>query len=57
MEYDAPGVIFRHVENVTLTTDDIIPWSLDGEYAPSTPVVNIENCHGAIHLLVNKPEE
>lgn len=33
MEYDAPGVIFRHVEHVTLTTDDIIPWSLDGEYA------------------------
>ena len=37
-------------------TADDIPWSLDGEYAPSSPVVNIENCHGAVRLLVKKPE-
>ena len=50
-EYDAPGVIFRHVEHVTLTTDDIIPWSLDGEYAASQPKVEILNLHHAIELM------
>ena len=55
MQYDNPGIFFRHASKVKVETEDHIPWSLDGEYAPSTPVVNIENCHGAIQLLVNKP--
>lgn len=50
-EYDVPGVIFRHVERVTLTTDGDIPWSLDGEFAPSAPRVEIRCHHGAITLL------
>ena len=57
MQYDDPGIFFRHASRVTVETADDIPWSLDGEYAPSSPVVNIENCHGAIRLLVKKPEE
>lgn len=51
MEYDQPGVIFRHVSSITLTTEDDIPWSLDGEYAPSTPRVEIRNLPGAVELL------
>lgn len=51
MEYDQPGVIFRHVSSITLTTEDNIPWSLDGEYAPSTPRVEIRNLPGAVELL------
>ena len=51
MEYDQPGVIFRHVSSITLTTDDDIPWSLDGEYAPSAPRVEIRNLSGAVELL------
>ena len=51
MQYDFPGVIFRHVSSVTLTTEDDIPWSLDGEYAPSMPRVEIRNLPGAIELL------
>ena len=50
MEYDTPGVIFRHVEKVTLTTEDDVPWSLDGEYAASTPRVEIECLHHAITM-------
>ena len=52
MEYDAPGIIFRHVAHVTLATDDIIPWSLDGEYAASQPKAEIRNLHHAIELMV-----
>lgn len=51
MKYDMPGVIFRHVERVKLTTEDDIPWSLDGEYAPSCHVVEIENLPHAITLI------
>lgn len=57
MQYDNPGIFFRHASRVTVETEDDLPWSLDGEYAPSAPVVQIENCHGAIRLLVKKPEE
>ena len=52
MDYDQPGVIFRHVGRVTLTTEDDIPWSLDGEYAASCPVVEIQNLHHAISLMM-----
>ena len=51
MQYDYPGVIFRHVQRVTLTTQAHIPWSLDGEYAPSAARVEIENLPGAVSLL------
>ena len=51
MKYDAPGIIFRHVERVRLTTEDNIPWSLDGEYAPSCPLVEIETLPQAITLI------
>lgn len=52
MNYDSDGIIFRHVRQVTLTTDDNIPWSLDGEYAASAPRVEIENLPSAITLMI-----
>lgn len=52
MQYDYPGVIFRHVDALTVTTDDDIPWSLDGEYAPSAAQVDIRLLPGAIRLLL-----
>ena len=51
MQYDYPGVIFRHVKNVVLTTDENISWSLDGEYAASAPRVAIQCLPGAIELV------
>lgn len=57
MQYDNPGIFFRHASKVTVETEDDIPWSLDGEYAPSQNMVQIENCHGAIKLLVEKPKD
>ncbi len=52
MQYDYPGVIFRHVSEVTVTTQENISWSLDGEFAPSAPKVEIRNLPGALQLLV-----
>ena len=51
-QYDYPGVIFRHVSNVTVTTEEDIPWSLDGEFAPSAPRVEIRNLPQAIRLML-----
>ena len=51
MQYEYPGVIFRHVQHVTLTTQAHIPWSLDGEFAPSVERVDIDNLSGAVELL------
>lgn len=50
MEYNEPGVIFRHVEHVVVTTEDDVPWSLDGEYAASCPCVEITNLHHAFRI-------
>ena len=51
MQYDYPGVIFRHVKNVVLTTNENISWSLDGEYAASAPRVEIQCLPGSIELV------
>jgi diacylglycerol kinase (ATP) len=51
-QYDMPGVIFRHVSTVTVTTEDDIPWSLDGEYAASTPEVHIQVLKHCISMML-----
>lgn len=53
MNYDDyPGVIFRHVRQVAVTTEDDIPWSLDGEYAASAPHVEICSLPGAMRIIL-----
>lgn len=51
-EYDSQGLVFRHVSHIHLETEESLPWSLDGEYAPSLPVVDIENCRRALAMLL-----
>lgn len=50
--YDSEGLVFRHVSSIRLETDEDLPWSLDGEYAPSAPSVTIENRQQALTLLL-----
>ena len=51
-EYDGGGLVFRHVSSIHLETGEDLPWSLDGEYAPSAPAVDIENCRQALAMLL-----
>lgn len=51
-EYDSHGLIFRHVSAIHLETDQELPWSLDGEYASSVPVVDVVNCRRALTMLL-----
>ena len=51
-EYDREGLVFRHISSLHLETEEELPWSLDGEYAPSVPVVEITNHQQALTILV-----
>ena len=50
--YDREGLIFRHVSSIHLETEENLPWSLDGEYAPSAPTVDIENRCRRLRMLL-----
>ena len=50
--YDREGLVFRHVSSIHLETEQDLPWSLDGEYAASTPVVDIENRQRSLTMLL-----
>ena len=50
--YDSEGLVFRHVSSIHLETEEELPWSLDGEYAASAPVVDITNCRQAMTMLL-----
>ena len=49
-QYDR--LVLRHVSSVRLETQETLPWSLDGEYAASAPVVEIQNLHRALTMLL-----
>ena len=51
-QYDSEGLVFRHVSSIHLETEEDLPWSLDGEYAASSPVVDIMNCQQALTVLL-----
>ena len=51
-QYDSEGLVFRHVSSIHLETGEDLPWSLDGEYAASSPVVDIMNCQQALTVLL-----
>ena len=51
-EYDRGGLVFRHVSSVHMETEEELPWSLDGEYAPAVPVVDIQNRKQALSFLL-----
>ena len=49
---DSESVIFRHIRHVVAETAENIPWTLDGEYAPSVPRVELSvEEHGLTLLL------
>ena len=52
-EYEhSEDIIFRHVKKVTAETSSDIPWTLDGEYAPSEPLIEIGIENNAIRMLL-----
>jgi diacylglycerol kinase family enzyme len=51
-DFSHEGLLLRHVSSIHLETAENLPWSLDGEYAPSTPVVDIVNRQQSLTMLL-----
>ena len=51
-DYAGKGFVFRHVSSIRIETEEALPWSLDGEYAPGAPKVEISNRRQAISMLL-----
>ena len=49
--YSHEGIVYRHVSHLEIRTTEEVPWTLDGEYAPGTQLVTIDNIHHAITLM------
>ena len=50
--YNSEGLIFRHVKHVTAETAENIPWTLDGEYDPGAPFVEIGIEENGLTLMI-----
>lgn len=50
--YHDEGIVYCHASHITVQTEVELPWSLDGEYAPSVPLVEIDNRQGAVTMLL-----
>ena len=50
--YHDEGIVYRHISHVVLETEEDLPWSLDGEYAPSMPRVELSVLHEALTMLL-----
>ncbi len=52
-EYDkGEGVIFRHVRRLVAETQENIPWTLDGEFVPGAPRVEVSIVDNGISMLL-----
>ena len=52
-EYETSNaLIFRHVRHVTAESDGSIPWTLDGEYAPGVPKIEIGIEDNGIQMMI-----
>ena len=49
--YTHHGIVYRHVSHVEFSTDNDMPWTLDGEYAPSVSHGVIDNLNQALVLM------
>ena len=49
---DSEGLIFRHVRHVTAETEENIPWTLDGEFVPGAPKIDISIVENGIEMLL-----
>ena len=49
--YDQEGIIYRHVSHVEFWPEGDVPWTLDGEYAPGSEHIVIDNLTKSMVLM------
>ncbi len=56
-ELDREGMEFFHTDKITITGEEGVDWTLDGEHATSGNILEIKNIHKAVRFIVpNKGE-
>ncbi len=51
-QYNTEYITFLQTNQLTLTAETIVPWSLDGEYEPGAATIEIQNQRHAIQILL-----
>ncbi len=51
-QYDSPNLVFRKVRKVIVETKEVLPWALDGEFAPSCRCVEIVNHRHGVEMVL-----
>ncbi|MBO5020877.1 MAG: YegS/Rv2252/BmrU family lipid kinase [Clostridia bacterium] len=46
------GIEFFHTDKITVTSEENVSWTLDGEFSEGAPTIEIENIHNAINFIV-----
>ena len=54
--YDCPSITFRSVSRLTIHQSPDVVWTLDGERADGSDVIEIENLHRAFRLVKKREE-
>ena len=50
--YDSPALVFRTARKLTVEADPGMDWTLDGEFAKGSDIIEIENLYSAIRVMV-----
>ena len=53
-EFDSPFIYYFKSSEFHFTTDEDIPWTLDGEYGGSEPDISLCTLHKVIQIMVDK---
>ena len=54
-KYNCKVITFRSAPKITVTAPPDMNWTLDGEMAPGSNTIRIENLHHAIRLISRRP--
>ena len=51
-KYDGEYVSLLHANNISIDTEESLPWTIDGEYGGMHDTVNIQNLYRAINFVI-----
>ena len=50
--YNPEVITFFQASELDIYPEAVIPWTLDGEYAPGSKEIHIRNMHNALQIIV-----
>ena len=56
-KYKTKMISFMSAKNITIETEEIINWTLDGEYASGAEEIKVENLNKAIKFITNRKDK